>query len=71
MSGFLNDKVRLGIGIALVVLAIAIFIHGWFERSAGNPFSQIWMLAVISLLGAMIQLRKIGGGQKPDHEKDA
>ncbi|MEA1882123.1 MAG: hypothetical protein U9N31_06965 [Candidatus Marinimicrobia bacterium] len=70
MSGFLNDKVRLGIGIILVLAAIGVFIHGWMERSAGNPFSHIWMLAIISLMGAMIQLRKIGDSQKPSQKKD-
>ena len=70
MSGFLNNKVRLGIGIVLVLTAIGVFINGWMERSAGNQFSHIWMLAIISLLGAMTQLQKIGGGQKSSHKKD-
>lgn len=70
MSGFLNDKIRLGIGFVFILGAIGFFIYGWMERSAGNPFSQLWMLAIIILLGAMVQLQKIGGGQKKSRQKD-
>jgi len=70
MSGFLNANTRLGIGVFLILGAIGFFIYGWMERSAGNPFNQIWTLAIISLLGAMFQFQKIGGGQNKNRQKD-
>ena len=70
MSGFLNDKIRLGIGFILIAVAIGLFVYGWMERSVGNPFNQIWMLAMFSLLGSMVQLQKIGGSQKRSRKKD-
>jgi hypothetical protein len=40
------------------------------ERSVGNPFNQIWMLAIIILLGGMVHLQKIGGDRKKNRPKD-
>ena len=60
MAGFINDKVRLGFSILLIVSAIATFVYGFMERKSGNDFSQIWMLAIIMLMGAMVHLQKIG-----------
>jgi hypothetical protein len=40
------------------------------ERSVGNPFNQIWMLAIIILLGGMVQLQKIGSGRKKSRKKN-
>lgn len=64
MSGFLNDKSRLALGIVLIVGAVGTFIYGWFERSNGEDFNQIWMLAVVMLLGASVHLQKIGGQKR-------
>lgn len=60
MSGFLNDKYRLALGIVLIFGALITFIYGWIERSNGGDFNQIWMLAVVMLFGASIHLQKIG-----------
>ncbi|MBT3478179.1 MAG: hypothetical protein HOA15_02630 [Candidatus Marinimicrobia bacterium] len=65
----MTDKIRLGIGFILIAVAIGLFVYGWMERSVGSPFNQIWMLAIFSLLGAMVQLQKIGGGQKRSRKK--
>ncbi len=64
MSGFLNDKSRLALGVVLILGAIGTFIYGWIERSNGNDFNQIWMLAVVMLLGASVHLQKIGGQKR-------
>jgi hypothetical protein len=40
------------------------------ERSVGNPFNQIWMLAIIILMGGMVHLQKIGGSRKKSRPKD-
>jgi hypothetical protein len=40
------------------------------ERSAGNSFNHIWMLAIIMLLGAMVQLQKIGGVENNIQNKE-
>lgn len=63
-------KVRLGIGLVFIFGAIGTFIFGWMERSAGNSFNNIWMLAIIMLLGAMVQLQKIGGGENKIQDKE-
>ena len=60
MSGIIKDKVRLGFSILLIVSAIATFVYGFMERSSGNDFNQIWMLAIVMLMGAMVHLQKIG-----------
>ena len=60
MSGFINDKVRLGFSVILIVSGIATFVYGFMERSSGNDFNQIWMLAIVMLMGAMVHLQKIG-----------
>ena len=70
MSEFLNDKLRLCIGLVFIFGAIGTFIFGWMERSAGNSFNHIWMLAIIMLLGAMVQLQKIGGGENKIQNKE-
>jgi len=70
MNKLLNDKIRLCIGIIFVIAAIGFFIYGWMERSVGNPFNQIWMLAIIILLGGMVQLQKIGSGRKKSRKKN-
>ncbi|MBC8345192.1 MAG: hypothetical protein ISR82_06000 [Candidatus Marinimicrobia bacterium] len=70
MNETLKVKIRLGFGLVFFVGAIGTFIFGWMERSAGNSFNQIWMLAIIMLLGAMMQLQKIGGGQKKSQKKE-
>ena len=70
MSEILNDKTRLGIGFVLIAVAFGLFVYGWVERSAGNSFNQIWMLAIISLLGSTVQLQKVGAGQKRSRNKN-
>ena len=60
MSSFINDKVRLGFSVILIVSGIATFVYGFMERSSGNDFNQIWMLAIVMLMGAMVHLQKIG-----------
>ena len=70
MNELLNDKIRLCIGIFFVIAAIGFFIYGWMERSVGNSFNQIWMLAIIILLGGMVQLQKIGSGRKKSRKKN-
>jgi len=44
----------------LIVSAIITFLYGFMERSSGNDFNQIWMLAIVMLMGAMVHLQKIG-----------
>ena len=70
MNESLKIKVRLGIGFVFIFGAIGTFIFGWMERSAGNSFNNIWMLAIIMLLGAMVQLQKIGGGENKIQNKE-
>ena len=70
MNGFLNDRTRLYLGILFVIASIGFFIYGWMERSVGNPFNQIWMLAIIILMGGMVHLQKIGGSRKKSRPKD-
>jgi len=70
MNESLKVKVRLGIGLVFIFVAIGTFIFGWMERSAGNSFNYIWMLAIIMLLGAMVQLQKIGGGENKIQNKE-
>ena len=70
MNESLKIKVRLGIGLVFILVAIGTFIFGWMERSAGNSFNNIWMLAIIMLLGAMVQLQKIGGGENKIQDKE-
>ena len=70
MNESLKIKVRLGIGLVFILEAIGTFIFGWMERSAGNSFNNIWMLAIIMLLGAMVQLQKIGGGENKIQDKE-
>ena len=69
MSGFLNDKSRLVLGIVLIVGAVGTFIYGWIERSNGEDFNQLWMLAVVMHFGASVHLQKIGG-QKHNRGKN-
>jgi len=70
MNESLKIKVRLSIGLVFIFGAIGTFIFGWMERSAGNSFNNIWMLAIIMLLGAMVQLQKIGGGENKIQDKE-
>ena len=70
MNESLKVKVRLGIGLVFIFVAFGTFIFGWMERSAGNSFNYIWMLAIIMLLGAMVQLQKIGGGENKIQNKE-
>mgnify|MGYP006927749815 FL=1 len=70
MNESLKVKVRIGIGLVFILGAIGTFIFGWMERSAGNSFNNIWMLAIIMLLGAMVQLQKIGGGENKIQDKE-
>lgn len=70
MNESLKIKVRLCIGLVFIFGAIGTFIFGWMERSAGNSFNNIWMLAIIMLLGAMVQLQKIGGGENKIQDKE-
>ena len=60
MKSSSKDKARLGLAMIFIVGAIVSFIYGFLERQSGNDFNQIWMLAVIMLLGAMVHLQKIG-----------
>ena len=60
MAGFINDKFRLGFAILLIVGAIVTFIYGFMEKNSGNEFNQIWTLALVMLVGAMVHLQKIG-----------
>ena len=71
MSELLNDKRRLAIGVVLIFSAIATFIYGLLERSAGKDFNEIWMLAIVMLLGASVHLQKIGKRQKKNQKKKA
>ena len=71
MSELLNDKRRLAIGVVLILTAIATFIYGLLERSAGKDFNDIWMLAIVMLLGASVHLQKIGKRQKKNQKKKA
>ena len=71
MSELLNDKRRLVIGVVLIFSAIATFIYGLLERSAGKDFNDIWMLAIVMLLGASVHLQKIGKRQKKNQKKKA
>ena len=70
MNESLKIKVRLGIGLVFILGAIGTFIFGWMERSVGNSFNNIWMLAIIMLLGAMVQLQKIDGGENKIQDKE-
>jgi len=70
MNESLKVKVRLGLGLVFIFGAIGTFIFGWMERSTGNSFNHIWMLAIIMLLGAMVQLQKIGGGENKIQNKE-
>ena len=71
MSELLNDKRRLAIGVVLILSAIFTFIYGLLERSAGKDFNDIWMLAIVMLLGASVHLQKIGKRQKKNQKKKA
>ena len=71
MSELLNDKRRLVIGVVLIFSAIATFIYGLLERSDGKDFNEIWMLAIVMLLGASVHLQKIGKRQKKNQKKKA
>ena len=71
MSELSNDKRRLAIGVVLILSAIATFIYGLLERSAGKDFNEIWMLAIVMFLGASVHLQKIGKRQKKNQKKKA
>ena len=70
MNGFLNDKIRLALGIVFLVGAIGMFIFGWIERSNGQEFNQLWMLAIVMLFGASVHLQKIGGQKRNQGENE-
>ena len=70
MNGFLNDKSRLALGIILLVGSIGMFIFGWIERSNGQEFNQLWMLAIVMLFGASVHLQKIGGQKRNQGENE-
>jgi len=71
MSELLNDKRRLAIGVVLIISAISTFFYGLLERSTGKDFNEIWMLAIVMLLGASVHLQKIGRHQKKKRKKKA
>ena len=60
MNRFLNDKSRLTLGIIFLVGGIGMFIFGWIERSNGQEFNLLWMLAIVMVFGASVHLQKIG-----------
>ena len=70
MTGFLNDKSRLAIGIIFLVGGIGMFIFGWIERSNGQEFNQLWILAIVMLFGASVHLQKIGGQKRNQGENE-
>jgi hypothetical protein len=54
----IDHRVRIGIGIVFLGLAVGVFIYGLTLKIAGENFSQYWVLALLLLWGGSDQIRK-------------